>query len=121
MTMTEDDANTLATDLKDKAPAPLEKYGDDISALSSFIRTSKAERIAGKRVLEISKQHQLALAKAKADHQKMKEDLNCTWPHSQVLRTLPLHLTHSLLTVLLALATPTQHLKIVQLITSRVN
>jgi len=73
MAMTEDDANTLETNLRDKGPAPLEKDGDDISALSTSTRTSKAERIADERVLEVSKQHQLAFAEARAETQKMKE------------------------------------------------
>jgi len=74
MAMTEDDANTLATDLRNKAPAPLEKDGDDMSALTVSTRTSKADRIADERVLAVSKEHQLALAEARQEQQLMKED-----------------------------------------------
>ena len=73
MAMTEDHANTLATNLRDKAPAPLEKDGDEISALSTSTRTSKAEKIDDKRVFEVSKQHQLTLEEAREETRKMKE------------------------------------------------
>jgi len=44
MAMTEDDANTQATDLRDKAPALLDKDTDDMSALNGSTQTSKADR-----------------------------------------------------------------------------
>ena len=61
MAMTEDDADTLATDLKDRAPAPLDTEADDMSALTGSTRTSKAQRIADERVDAVQKQHLVAM------------------------------------------------------------
>jgi len=76
MAMTEDDANTQATDLRDKAPAPLDKGADDddMSALTGSTRTSKADRIADERLAIVHKDHLLALAEAKKEKQLMQED-----------------------------------------------
>ena len=75
MAMTEDDANTLATDLRNKAPAPLEKDADDdMSELTGSTRTSKADRIADERLKLQHADHLLALAEAKKETQLMQED-----------------------------------------------
>jgi len=61
MAMTEDDANTLATNLKDRSPAPLDTNEDDMSALTGSTQTSKADRIADERVEAVQKQHLIAM------------------------------------------------------------
>jgi hypothetical protein len=61
MAMTEDDANTQATDLRDRSPAPLDTNADDMSALTGSTRTSKADRIADERVQAVQQQHLLAM------------------------------------------------------------
>jgi hypothetical protein len=76
MAMTEDDANTQATDLRNKAPSPLDKGADDddVSVLTGSTRTSKADRIADERLAIVHKDHLLALAEAKKEKQLMQED-----------------------------------------------
>jgi hypothetical protein len=60
LAMNDEDANTLETDLRNKAPCPLnhsKDKDDEIYALSNSTHTSKAQRMASEQVKEIAKQY----------------------------------------------------------------
>jgi hypothetical protein len=61
MAMTEDDADTQVTDLRGKAPTPLQKDDDAMSELTGSTRTSKADRLSDEKVAAVTKQHLVAM------------------------------------------------------------
>jgi hypothetical protein len=65
MAMTEEDAATQATDLRNKAPKPVT---DDLSALTGSTRTSKAEEMTILAVQAVQRDHLLAMQEQATSH-----------------------------------------------------